>query len=133
MQMWKKISASALAMSLAVNGLGGIEGAHASNTEVTRGEFVKSMIVGMGVELGTGKSVKFKDVPDSLKPYIEKAIELKIIAGKSATQFAPNEKLNREQAFVIAVRGIETDKPYSVKILKQKKTVVKFLVVFVMI
>jgi 2',3'-cyclic-nucleotide 2'-phosphodiesterase/3'-nucleotidase len=71
----------------------------------------------MGVELGSGKTVQFKDVPDSVKPYIEKAIALIIIAGKSETQFAPNEKLKREQAFVIAVRGIETDKPYSVEIL----------------
>ena len=121
MQMWKKVSASALAMSLAVSGFSGMQGALASSHDVTRGEYVKTMIEGMGVELGSGKTVKFKDVPDSLKPYIEKAIELKLIAGKSATQFAPNEKLNREQAFVIAVRGIETDKPYTVEILKQFK------------
>lgn len=121
MQMWKKVSASALAMSLAVSGLGEMQGVFASNHDVTRGEYVKNMIEGMGVELGNGTSVKFKDVPDSLKPYIEKAIELKLIAGKSATLFAPNDKLTREQAFVIAVRGIETDKPYSVEILKQFK------------
>lgn len=119
MKMWKKVSASALAMSLAVSGFGGTQGVFASNTDVTRGEYVKHMIEAMGVELGTGKSVKFTDVPDSLKPYIEKAIELKLIAGKSQTHFAPGEKLTREQAFVIAVRGIDTDKPYSVESLKQ--------------
>jgi 2',3'-cyclic-nucleotide 2'-phosphodiesterase len=121
MHIWKKATATALAMTLVVGGVGGTQVASASSQDVTRGEFVKTMIESMGLELGTGKSVKFKDVPVSLKPYIEKAIELKLIAGKSATEFAPDEKLNREQAFVIAVRGINTDKPYSVGSLNQFK------------
>jgi len=119
--MWKKASASALALTLAVSSLGLTPEASASSQDATRGEYVKSLILAMGIELGTGKSVTFKDVPDSLKPYIEKAVELKLITGKSSTEFAPNEKLNREQAFVIAVRGIITDKPYSLEALKQFK------------
>lgn len=121
MHMWKKVSASALAMSLAFSGVGATLDVSASNNDVTRGEYIKSMIQAMDIELGTGKSVTFKDVPESLKPYIEKAVELKLISGKSSTVFAPNEKLNREQAFVIATRGINTDKPYSVDVLKQFK------------
>jgi len=121
MEMWKKVSASALAMTLAVSGFNGSIGEASTNHEVTRGEYVKSMIEAMGVELGSGKSVKFKDVPESLKPFIEKAIELKLVQGKSETIFAPNEKLNREQAFVIASRGINSDKSYSVEVLNQFK------------
>jgi len=121
MTMWKKVSASALAMSLAVGGLTVGQATASSDVEVTRGEYVKSLISAMGVELGTGKTVKFKDVPAELKPYIEKAIELKLIKGKSASKFDPNGKLNREQAFVVAVRGIDSDKVFPVTNLKKFK------------
>lgn len=118
--MWKKVSASALALSLAVGGYGNVDYASAAKSpDVTRGEYVKTMIDAMGVELGTGKSVKFNDVPDSLKPYIEKALELKLITGKSATVFAPDEKLSREHAFIIATRAIDTDKTYSENLLNK--------------
>ena len=133
MEMWKKVSASALAMTLAVSGFNGSMGEAASNHEVTRGEYVKSMIEAMGVELGSGKSVKFKDVPESLKPFIEKAIELKLVQGKSETIFAPNEKLNREQAFVIASHGINRTSPILLKYLISLKIASLFLVVFEMI
>ncbi|QUG40655.1 bifunctional 2',3'-cyclic-nucleotide 2'-phosphodiesterase/3'-nucleotidase [Psychrobacillus sp. INOP01] len=118
--MWKKVSASALALSLAVGGYANVDHASAAKSpDVTRGEYVKTMIDAMGVELGTGKSVKFNDVPESLKPYIEKALELKLITGKSATVFAPDEKLSREHAFIIATRAIETDKTYSESLLNK--------------
>lgn len=118
--MWKKVSASALALSLAVGGYANVDHASAAKSpDVTRGEYVKTMIDAMGVELGTGKSVKFNDVPDSLKPYIEKALELKLITGKSATVFAPDEKLSREHAFIIATRAIDTNKTYSENLLNK--------------
>lgn len=120
--MWKKVSASALALSLMVSGFTSVEQASAANNgEVTRGEYVKALIETMNVELGTGKSVAFKDVPDSLKPYIEKAIELKLITGKSATTFAPDEKISREHAFVIAARAIQVNKMYSEAALTKYK------------
>ncbi|MCZ8536633.1 bifunctional 2',3'-cyclic-nucleotide 2'-phosphodiesterase/3'-nucleotidase [Paenisporosarcina quisquiliarum] len=119
--MWKKLSASALAMSLAVSGLGLGHETSAAEKEATRGEYVKALITAMGVELGTGKTIKFDDVPEELKPYIEKAVELKLINGKSATKFDPNGKLNREQAFVIAVRGIGSEKSFPISNLKEFK------------
>ncbi|MGB3259845.1 S-layer homology domain-containing protein, partial [Paenisporosarcina sp.] len=121
MTMWKKVSASALAMSLAVSGLGLGHETSAAEKEATRGEYVKALITAMGVELGTGKTIKFDDVPEELKPYIEKAVELKLINGKSATKFDPNGKLNREQAFVIAVRGIGSEKSFPISNLKEFK------------
>ncbi|WP_419958054.1 bifunctional 2',3'-cyclic-nucleotide 2'-phosphodiesterase/3'-nucleotidase [Psychrobacillus psychrotolerans] len=118
--MWKKVSASALALSLTVGGFASVDYASAAKSpDVTRGDYVKTMIDAMGIELGTGKSVKFNDVPDSLKPYIEKALELKLITGKSATVFAPDEKLTREHAFIIATRAIETDKTFSENLLNK--------------
>lgn len=121
MTMWKKVSASALAMSLAVSGLGISQETSAAEKDATRGEYVKALITAMGVELGTGKTIKFDDVPNELKPYIEKAVELKLINGKTATKFDPNGTLNREQAFVIAVRGIGTDKSFPISNLKEFK------------
>ena len=116
--MWKKVSASALALSLTVGGFAGVQASAAENDEVTRGEYVKTLIEAMGVKLGTGASVPFKEVPDSLKPYIEKAVELKLITGKSATIFAPDEKISRQHAFVIVARGIQDGKTYSEDALK---------------
>ncbi|WP_339213269.1 bifunctional 2',3'-cyclic-nucleotide 2'-phosphodiesterase/3'-nucleotidase [Solibacillus sp. FSL W8-0372] len=120
--MWKKLSASALTLTLLTSGMAGVSAASTSNEEeMTRGDFVKAVIDALGVEVGSGQSVKFKDVPDSLKPYIEKAVELKLIKGKTPTQFAPNEKLTRTHAFLIAARGIQDEKQYSENVLNQFK------------
>ena len=119
--MWKKLSASALALTLLASGMTVAPVSAASNEEITRGEFVKAVIDALGVPVGSGQSVQFKDVPDSLKPYIEKAIDLKLMSGISPTQFAPNEKLTRTQAFIIAARGIQDNKTYSENVLDQFK------------
>ena len=88
--IWKRVSSSALTLSLALGVFASVGEAEEVDAAVTRGEYVKSLIEALDVELGTGASVKFEDVPESLKPYIEKAIELKLITGKSETVFAPN-------------------------------------------
>lgn len=75
----------------------------------------------MGLELGTGKTVKFEDVPDSLKPYIEKAIELKLVSGKTETQFAPDDKITREEAIVIVANALQKDSDYSEAVLNKFK------------
>lgn len=119
--MWKKLSASALTLSLLASGAMAMPTEAAQNEQITRGEFVKEVIDALGVPLGTGQSVKFKDVPESLKPYIEKAVELKLIKGKTATEFAPNEKLTRTHAFMIAARGLKSDQTFSENVLDQYK------------
>ncbi|MGN7476826.1 bifunctional 2',3'-cyclic-nucleotide 2'-phosphodiesterase/3'-nucleotidase [Solibacillus silvestris] len=119
--MWKKLSVSALTLTLLASGMTAASASTASAEEMTRGEFVKAVIDALGVPVGSGQSVKFQDVPDSLKPYIEKAVELKLIKGKTPTQFAPDEKLTRTHAFLIAARGIQDDKTYSENVLNQFK------------
>lgn len=120
--MWKKVSASALALSIAVVGMTYIEQASAKKVdEVTRGEYVKTVIEAMDVELGSGKTVNFKDVPDSLKPYIEKAIELQLIEGKTDKRFAPEGKMTLEEAVVSLVHMLDDDKTYSEDTLKKYK------------
>ena len=118
---WKKLSTSVMTLSLALGAFTGVGEAQEVNTTVTRGEYVKSLIEALDVKLGTGATVKFKDVPDSLKPYIEKAVELKLIVGKSETVFAPDEKITREQAFAIVARGLQDDKTYTQDVLTKFK------------
>lgn len=119
--MWKKLSASALTLSLLAGGVATESVAASANEDITRGEFVKAMIDALDVPLGSGETVKFQDVPDSLKPYIEKAVELKLIKGKTATQFAPDEKITRSHAFIIAARGIESNETYPASLVDQYK------------
>lgn len=121
--MWKKLTASALMLSLAATNIAHVEPTSAAvdTNEVTRGEYVKKVIETMGLELGTGKTVKFEDVPDSLKPYIEKAIELKLVSGKTETQFAPDDKITREEAIVIVANALQKDSDYSEAVLNKFK------------
>ncbi len=80
--------------------------ANAAANDVTRGDYVKELVESLDVELGDGSSLGFTDVPKDLAPYVEKAVELKLIKGKTATLFGPNDKLTRQQAFVISARGL---------------------------
>lgn len=79
---------------------------NAASNDVTRGDFVKELVGKLNVELGDGSNLSFTDVPKDLAPYVEKAVELNLIKGKSATSFGPNDKLTRQQAFVISARGL---------------------------
>ena len=90
----------------------------ASESVVTRGEFIRALVGAMDAELGDGSSISFEDVNKDLAPYVEKAYNLNLVKGKTAAQFAPDEKLNREQAFVIALRGLATDKVYPASIVE---------------
>ncbi|AYC30757.1 bifunctional 2',3'-cyclic-nucleotide 2'-phosphodiesterase/3'-nucleotidase [Paenisporosarcina cavernae] len=121
--MWKKVTASALAVGLITSSAGMNAGAAGKAPSVTRGEFVKSLISGLDVSLGNGSTVTFKDVDKSLAPYVEKAVELGLVNGLSASEFGTNNTLRREQAFAIAARGIDTQKSYPVSNLKQFKDV----------
>ncbi|GAB0170404.1 bifunctional 2',3'-cyclic-nucleotide 2'-phosphodiesterase/3'-nucleotidase [Lysinibacillus sp. CTST325] len=80
--------------------------ANAASNDVTRGDYVKELVESLNVELGDGSKIAFTDVSKDLAPYVEKAVELKLIKGKTATLFGPNDKLTRQQAFVISARGL---------------------------
>lgn len=105
--MRNKVLTGVLASAIVAAGFGATAGdAEAATQSVTRGDYVKELVTELGVELGDGSSITFKDVPKELAPYVEKAVELNLINGKSATEFAPDEKLTRLHAFVIAARGL---------------------------
>ena len=118
--MRNKILIGTLAALLLAATAGQPTEAEAAKASVTRGDYVVELIKELGVEVGDGSSITFKDVPKDIAPYVEKAVELKLINGKSKTEFAPNEKLTRMHAFVIAARGLATENA-SLDVLKKFK------------
>lgn len=101
-----------LAAAFLATGFGQVhitEAAENPKAPVTRGEYVVELIKHLGVEVGDGKSITFKDVPKELAPYVEKAVELKLITGINKDTFAPDQQLTRLHAFVIAGRSLQTE------------------------
>lgn len=101
-----------LAAAFLATGLGQVhiaEAAENPKAPVTRGEYVVELIKHLGVEVGDGKSITFKDVPKELAPYVEKAVELKLITGINKDTFAPDQQLTRLHAFVIAGRSLQME------------------------
>ncbi|MFC4355206.1 bifunctional 2',3'-cyclic-nucleotide 2'-phosphodiesterase/3'-nucleotidase [Chryseomicrobium palamuruense] len=115
-----KVTSAALVAGLVLSSFGPAISA-APVVDVTRGEYVKSLITAMDVELGDGSSVKFSDVESSLKPYVEKALELGLTKGKNSKLFGTTERVTREQAFVMTVRGLEADKTYPATVVEKFK------------
>lgn len=101
-----------LAAAFLATGFGQVhiaEAAENPKAPVTRGEYVVELIKHLGVEVGDGKSITFKDVPKELAPYVEKAVELKLITGINKDTFAPDQQLTRLHAFVIAGRSLQME------------------------
>ncbi|KGR82311.1 bifunctional 2',3'-cyclic-nucleotide 2'-phosphodiesterase/3'-nucleotidase [Lysinibacillus boronitolerans] len=94
--------------------------ADAASNDVTRADYVKELVESLDVEIGDGSSLAFKDVSKDLAPYVEKAVQLKLIKGKTATTFGPDDKLTRQQAFVISARGLVSENA-SLTVLEQFK------------
>ena len=110
--MRKSIMTGTLAAAVLATGVGQVSVAEAAENPqapVTRGEYVVELIKHLGVELGDGTSITFKDVSKELAPYVEKAIELKLITGINKDTFAPDQQLTRLHAFVIAGRSLQTE------------------------
>ena len=115
--MRKSIMAGTMAAAFLATGFGQAHIAGAAENPqapVTRGEYVVELIKHLGVEVGDGSSITFKDVSPELAPYVEKAVELKLITGINKETFAPDRQLTRLHAFVIAGRSLQTgDAPLS--------------------
>lgn len=107
--MQKKTYFNMFIAMLLILTLGFGSSAEATSSTVTRGEFVKAIISDLEVELGDGSSITFKDVSKDLAPYVEKAVELNLIKGKTTTVFDPEEQLTRVHAFSITARGLITE------------------------
>ncbi|WP_088007029.1 bifunctional 2',3'-cyclic-nucleotide 2'-phosphodiesterase/3'-nucleotidase [Indiicoccus explosivorum] len=118
----KQVSALFLALVLVLSGFTSVSAGKTGSDDVTRGEYIQAFIEALDVELGDGSTIPFTDVSDELAPYVEAAYEWGLTKGKSADLFAPEEKLTREQAFVIATRAVEAEFPrYPIAPLKEFK------------
>ncbi len=87
---------------------------HPENS-VTRAEFLKIALRGMGIKIGTGTTTDFTDVTEDWQiPLVVKAKELGIISGQTIDGkliFRPNDIITRAEAMKILLKaaGYKTD------------------------
>lgn len=103
---WAEESIKLLSMRGVLNGYP--DGTFKPNNAVTRAEFAKIVITGMGVPAG-GTECKFKDVPNGYwgASYIAAANEIGIIMGVDEDNFLPDEMITRQDMAVILARALE--------------------------
>ena len=89
----------------------------AGSQEVTRGEFISAVVEALHLELGDGSTTEFTDIDETLAPIIEAAQQHGLINGATSTEFRPEEKLTREQAFLIASRAVKTEETFPITLL----------------
>lgn len=75
---------------------------------VTRAQFVKMLDVTLGISPSSGVT-GFTDVPSSawFAPYVGAAVNAGIVTGESATQFAPNAPVTREDMALLLTRALK--------------------------
>ncbi len=76
------------------------------DADVSRAEFVKILLIAMGLDNAEGTELKFSDVKpeDWYCPYIQKAVALGIVQGISDDYFGAGEQITREQMAAIIYR-----------------------------
>ncbi len=93
---------------------------------MTRGEYITALVKALDLELGDGKSIKFKDVNKELAPYVEAALHNGLTKGTTPTTFSPSKKLTREHAFIFASRSVNSGDTFSTDLLDRFKDKKKF-------
>ena len=78
---------------------------------VTRAQFVKELVLAMGLKPGSG-STAFTDVPPNawFAPYVSAAVQAGIVQGLTATTFGPEQPITREQMAVLVARAFKLTK-----------------------
>lgn len=78
-------------------------------SNISRQEFVKMIILALGVELDSDTELAFNDVtPDDWSyPYIRKALDLGIVSGVSDTEFDKTSNITRQDMAVMCMRALE--------------------------
>ncbi len=78
-------------------------------SNVTRAEFLKIVLRGMGIKIGTGTTTEFTDVTEAWQiPLVAKAKELGIISGQTIDGkliFRPNDTITRAEVTKIIVKA----------------------------
>ncbi len=88
------------------------DGTFRPNVPVTRAQFVKMLVLTLGLNPGSGHT-SFTDVASSawFAPYVAAAVQAGIVKGTSPTTFSPDEAITREQMAVMVARALKLTKP----------------------
>lgn len=75
---------------------------------VTRAQFVKMLVLALGLVPGTG-STSFTDVPPGAwyAPYVSAAVQAGLVQGITPSTFGPDRSLTREQMAVLLARALK--------------------------
>ncbi|WP_179298676.1 5'-nucleotidase C-terminal domain-containing protein [Evansella halocellulosilytica] len=93
----------------------------AKSDHVTKGAFLVALLDTIGVDVAPYEDaeVSYSDVSEELVPYIEAATRLNLINDSEDAMFGPNEKMTREQAYVLLVRSLNLLHDYDEDYLDQ--------------
>ena len=103
---WAKDSVERLRDAGVVNGIG--EGLFAPNASVSREEFVKFIVLGLGLELTEATDVDFRDVDRNAwySPYVLSAASSGVVFGREDGTFGVGDKITREDMAVMICRAL---------------------------
>ncbi|WP_169515445.1 S-layer homology domain-containing protein, partial [Anaerovorax odorimutans] len=103
---WAKDAVNDMGSRMIVTGVG--DGTYHANSNITRAEFATIMVRALGLQEGIGDN-KFNDVKEKnwYCEYVETASSYGIITGYGNGNFAPNDKITREQAMVMIARAMK--------------------------
>ncbi len=92
------------------------DGGFHPTAQVTRAQFVKMLVLALGLNVPAQPTNDgFKDVPaDSwYAPYVDAAVQAKLVEGVTAAKFAPGDPITREQLAVMVARAMNGYTPSS--------------------
>lgn len=88
------------------------DGTFHPDAAVTRAEFVKMLLLALGVQPAADGVTPFTDVPSGswYAPYVARALSMGMVEGITSTSFAPEATLTREAAAVLLARALKLTK-----------------------
>ena len=92
------------------------DGGFHPTAQVTRAQFVKMLVLGLGLNVpAQATNDGFRDVPAGswYAPYVDAAVQAKLVEGINATTFAPEAPITREQLAVMVSRAMNGYTPSS--------------------
>jgi hypothetical protein len=106
---WAYQAIEALAAKGIVGGFPG--GTYQPDASVTRAQFVKMLVLALGLKPGSGTTA-FTDVPQDawFAPYVAAAVQAGVVQGLTPTHFGPGQTITREQMAVLIARAFKLTK-----------------------
>ena len=103
---WARGAIETLAAANVINGFP--NGTFEPNAAMTRAQFVKMLVLALGLAPGSG-STNFTDVPADAwyAPYVSAAVQAGLVTGMTATTFDPNATVTREDVAVLLARALK--------------------------